>query len=80
MAEWKPYKTKMVGYKSLKTGKVYPSGPGGYANHGYGGIKVVERKVEKTVVYDEYHDLPADEYPYTVVYEDPELSKPAWMK
>lgn len=65
---------KMVGYKSLVTGKVYPSGPGGYANHGWGGVKVFERK---DGVYEEYKDLPADEYPYTAVYEK---ILPKWMK
>jgi len=74
---WAPYKTKMVGYKSLVTGKVYPSGPGGYVNHGHGGTVVYERKSGE---YEEYTDLPADEYPYTAVYEDPDLTKPKWMK
>lgn len=75
---WKPpYKTRPVAYKSLITGKTYKFGPGGYCNHGYGGVKVFERK---DGTYDEYTDLPADEYPYTIVYEDPELSKPTWAK
>ena len=72
---WKPpYKTKMIGYRSKITGNFYSSDE--YTNHGYGGIKVVETKLG----LKEYKDLPQDEYPYSVEYEDLELSKPKWLK
>jgi hypothetical protein len=78
MSEWNPYKTRPAAYKSLVTGNVFEYGPGKYSNHGYGGIKTVFNP--KTKEYEEYQDLPADEYPYTILYEDPVLSKPAWMR
>lgn len=49
-------KQKPKYWKSLLTGNefVYLD----YANHGYGGIKEAKK------------DLPKDEYPYTIVYEE----------
>ena len=70
---WKPpYKTTVIGYKSKVTGNDYSSDE--YVNHGYGGIKTVETKHGTK----EYKDLPQDEYPYSIVYEEP--LKPEWMK
>lgn len=49
---------------SLLTGNKYPYYE--YANHG------------KTMEYRGFKDLPADEYPYTIEYEEPKT--PLWMK
>lgn len=46
---------KATHYKSLKTGNLYPKED--YANHGWG------------VPKHGFKDLPADEYPYTLVYQ-----------
>lgn len=70
-----PYKTKPRAWVS-RDGVEYPYG--NYSNHGYGGIKVHQyRDKDGTMVYKEYLDLPADGYPYTLVYEDP--VPPAWL-
>lgn len=50
-------KTKSKTYKSDISGKEYPYNE--YSNHGYGGTKIG------------FKDLPYDEYPYSVIYEDP---------
>jgi len=59
-----PYKTKPKFWVSLVTGNKYPYKE--YANHGWGGIKRGKM------------DLPENEYPYTLEYEDPVI--PEWMR
>ncbi len=49
-------------WKSLKTGNEYPYPE--YINHGKGGT------------YKGFKDLPQDEYPYSLVYIQPQ---PAWI-
>jgi hypothetical protein len=50
-------------HKSLKTGNLFPHDE--YSNHGCGGMK------------GKWKDLPKDEYPYTIIYEEP---KDFWWK
>lgn len=59
-----PKKFRPLWHESQVTGKRYAYDE--YTNHGYGGIKYG------------FKDLPADEYPYTVIYED--RPKPKWME
>lgn len=66
-------KTKPKYWKSLITGNEFPYYE--YNNHGYGGIYTTFIHGIGTV---SYNDLPKDEYPYTIVYEDPVI--PIWMK
>lgn len=49
-------------WRSLKTGNTFPYEE--YVNHGYGGIHRGKK------------DLPHDEYPYTIDYE--EIEEPEW--
>lgn len=73
-----PYKTKAIAYKSTVTGKVYSMSE--YANHGNGGTKTFRvREKDGSWVEVDRLDLPADEYPYEYVYEDPMSHKPKWM-
>lgn len=67
-----PYKTKPKFYKSNVTGNLYSYAE--YVNHGFGGHKIC-RNTERS-----YMDLPADGYPYSIVYEDPLEYKPSWMQ
>lgn len=55
-------KTEPKSYKSDITEKEYPYDE--YRNHGYGGVKLG------------FKDLPHDEYPYSIIYEDPII--PMW--
>lgn len=58
------YKTKPKFWVSLITGNKFPYKE--YANHG----KVIE--------YRGFKDLPENEYPFTIEYEEPLI--PIWMK
>ncbi len=60
-----PNKLKPLFHKSLVTGKEYPYDE--YTNHGWGGVK------------RGFKDLPAAEYPYTIIYESPENYRPLWL-
>lgn len=51
-----------VKWKSLKTGNEFDYND--YINHGWGGIKNGKM------------DLPMDEYPYTIIYVEPDI--PLW--
>ena len=58
------YKTKPKFWVSLTSGSKYPYYE--FHNHGWGNAKEGKR------------DLPKDEYPYTIEYEEPKI--PLWMK
>ena len=58
------YKTKPKYWVSIKTGNKYSYLE--YTNHG----KIIE--------YRGYKDLPEEEYPFTIEYEEPII--PEWMK
>ena len=57
-------KTKPKSYKSYISGIEYPYNE--YHNHGYVGIKLG------------FKDLPIDEYPYSIIYEDPIIA--IWLQ
>ncbi len=67
------YKTTPLSWKSLKTGNVFPFYD--YSNHGKGGLHSGFIAGEGTITR---MDLPKDEYPYTIIYSEPD--KPAWMR
>ena len=58
------YKTKPKYWLSLTTGNKFSYYD--HANHGWGGEKHGRK------------DLPKDEYPFTIEYEEPKI--PSWMK
>lgn len=66
-------KPKPVMWKSLKNGNEYPYDE--YANHGKGGVHCALVAGLGMVCRN---DLPKDEYPFTIVFEEPKL--PEWMK
>ncbi len=53
-------KNKPIFWKSLKTGMEYSYAE--YCNHGRNEIITFDHK--------EYKDLPSDEYPYTIIFEE----------